>query len=379
MKLTFFVHSAVSDWNHGNAHFVRGLMDALARSGHEVCSWEPRGAWSLENLLRDEGIEPVVRFSRAYPRLEPRSYELQGDLRTEVERAVADSDVVVVHEWTDRTVVERLVEMASGDRFVLLFHDTHHRAVTKPRELRCLPLGHFHGVLAFGRSLAALYREELGARRAWTFHEAADVGRFRPLQRPKDHDVVWIGNWGDEERTTELRDYLLGSARSLPDLEFVTHGVRYPDHALGEMAEAGIQHRGWISSLDVPEALARSRVTLHIPRRIYRRSLVGIPTIRVFETLACGIPLVSTPWSDVEGLFALGDYTMVASPVEMASELRHLVEDEDRAGRQAERGLRTICARHTCDHRALQLLDIVESLGREGGDVRPAAEESVCA
>jgi hypothetical protein len=36
MRFVFFVHSAVSDWNHGNAHFLRGLMSALARRGHDV-------------------------------------------------------------------------------------------------------------------------------------------------------------------------------------------------------------------------------------------------------------------------------------------------------------------------------------------------------
>ena len=45
------------------------------------------------------------------------------------------------------------------------------------------------------------------ARRAWTWHEAADDRLFTP--RPhvaKAADVVWIGNWGDDERTAELED-----------------------------------------------------------------------------------------------------------------------------------------------------------------------------
>ncbi len=42
---------------------------------------------------------------------------------------------------------------------------------------------------------------------------------------------------------------------------------------------------------------------MHIPRRPYVESLPGIPTIRVFEALACGIPLISAPWSDSEALF----------------------------------------------------------------------------
>ena len=44
-------------------------------------------------------------------------------------------------------------------------------------------------------------------------------------------------------------------------------------------------------------------MTVHVPRRPYVDALPGIPTIRVFEALACGIPLVSAPWRDEEGLF----------------------------------------------------------------------------
>jgi spore maturation protein CgeB len=95
-------------------------------------------------------------------------------------------------------------------------------------------------------------------------------------------------------------------------------------------------------------------------------ALAGIPTIRVFEALACGIPLVSAPWSDAEGLFRAGDYAVAATPAEMEATLLRLVRDEDEARRQAERGLETILARHTCDHRADELMDIVESIGAAG-------------
>src|SRR5690606_29485228 len=242
-----------------------------------------------------------------------------------------------------------------------------------------LPLASFDAVLAFGRALARVYDRDFGAQRVRILHEAADVRRFRPLQREKEHDVSWIGNWGDEERTAELRAYWLDSARALPGLRFVAHGVRYPEAALREVAEAGVRFRGWASSLDVPEIFAHGRVTLHVPRRIYPESLPGIPTIRVFEALACGIPLVSAPWPDEEGLFRSGDYRAVGSPAEARDALQALARDEDAAARQAERGLETILARHTCDHRAGELLELVADLGRAGSDVRPHEEEAACA
>jgi spore maturation protein CgeB len=377
MRFVFFIHSAVSDWNHGNAHFLRGLMSSLVRMGHPVASYEPRRAWSLENLLADHGIGPVVEFARAYPEIDVRSYDAEGPgLADEVRAAVADADVVVVHEWNPPRVVNTVAEVARGEGRALIFHDTHHRPWSQPEAIAEFRLSAYDGVLAFGDVLREVYRERFGVERAWTFHEAADVARFRPLEWAKEQDVVWIGNWGDEERTRELRDYWLAAARRFPELRFVAHGVRYPEYALAELKEAGVEFRGWAPSVRVPEVFARSRVTLHVPRRAYVEALRGIPTIRVFEALACGIPLVSAPWLDSEGLFRPGDYVVAETPAEMFAHLHRFATDEEASREQAERGLETLLARHTCDHRAAQLLRILEELGAAGsaGSIRTTAE-----
>ena len=36
MKIALFVHSLRSDWNHGNAHFLRGVASELVHRGHAV-------------------------------------------------------------------------------------------------------------------------------------------------------------------------------------------------------------------------------------------------------------------------------------------------------------------------------------------------------
>lgn len=381
MNFAFFVHSAASDWNHGNAHFLRGLMSALAHAGHRVRSLEPRDGWSLRNLLADHGIAPVARFARAFPEIEVESYALAdrpSELEETLEALIAGMDVVVVHEWNDAAVVNALasIRRRRGD-FILLFHDTHHRPWSQPEAIAPFRLTDYDGVIAFGEVLREVYRRRFGVERAWTMHEAADVRRFHPLAREKTQDVIWIGNWGDEERTQELRDYWLTSARSLDDLRFVAHGVRYPDEALRELGASGVEFRGWLQSLDVPEAFARSRVTLHVPRRAYVQALRGIPTIRIFEALACGIPLVSAPWLDSEGLFRNGDLALATTPEEMRTHLRRLAADPDAAAAQAERGLETIRARHTCDHRAAELLEIVRVLGGAGAAGASGAEREV--
>src|SRR5918999_1106607 len=80
----------------------------------------------------------------------------------------------------------------------------------------------------------------------------------------------------------------------------------------GVMTSAGIRYCGWLPNYKVPEVFARSRVTLHIPRRPYVRELPGIPTIRPFEALACGVPLICSPWRDTEKLFTAGSDFLIA-------------------------------------------------------------------
>jgi spore maturation protein CgeB len=90
------------------------------------------------------------------------------------------------------------------------------------------------------------------------------------------------------------------------------HGVRYPPEGRRALAVAGIDHAGYLPNFRVPRAFAAARLTVHIPRRPYATALPGIPTIRVFEALACGIPLICSPWHDTEHLFAPGEDFLVA-------------------------------------------------------------------
>src|SRR5690606_21975379 len=86
--------------------------------------------------------------------------------------------------------------------------------------------------------------------------------------------------------------------------------------------------------------------------------------IRMFEALACGIPLVSAPWSDSEALFRPGtDFLFARDGDEMSRLLHELLHDPDRSAALAASGLETIRSRHTCRHRVDQLLDVLASVG----------------
>jgi spore maturation protein CgeB len=355
MRIVYFTHSLRSCWNHGNAHFLRGVLSELIARGHDVRVLEPEHAWSLENLTRDHGRAALDAFRSAYPELSSRTYR-----RPEEGAAQAwGADLVIVHEWNDPQLVAAVGRLrARGGRFTLLFHDTHHRAVSAPHEMQAYDVSCYDGVLAFGATLARVYEKWGWGDRVFVWHEAADVRRFHPPAREGEREgIIWIGNWGDGERSAELVDFLLRPAREA-QLALDIYGVRYPDEAKRKLDEFGARYHGWIANAAVPDAFARHLATVHVPRRFYTQVLPGIPTIRVFEALACGIPLVSAPWDDCEHLFRVGDdFLMAANGAEMTRALRTLKQDPALREGLVRHGLETITSRHTCAHRVDELLD----------------------
>ncbi len=363
MRIAAFYHSLISDWNHGNAHFLRGVAAELLARGHEVRIFEPEDAWSVQHLVRDHGPAAIAAFHRAYPTLASERYARPLP-PAELERMLDGVDAVLVHEWNDPALITQLGHhRARGGRYALLFHDTHHRSVSAPDELQQFDLRHYDGVLAFGRAVRDVYLARGWARRAWIWHEAADTRVFGPRPgAPREGDVVWIGNWGDGERSAELREMLIEPIAALR-LRARVHGVRYPDEARRALDEAGIAYGGWLPNFEVPDVLARHAVTVHVPRRPYAEALRGIPTIRVFESLACGVPLISAPWHDDEGLFHPGeDYLIARDGAEMRRHLQMLLAEPALAAALAAHGRATIIERHTCAHRATELLAILGEL-----------------
>ena len=361
MKVVYFTHSLASCWNHGNAHFLRGVLRELMSRGHDAVAYEPAGAWSLQNLLGDHGETGLAAFRMSYPEL--RSMRFGRDF--DPAGACAGADLVIVHEWNEPALVAAVGRARrDGGRFVLLFHDTHHRAVSEPAAIDAFDLSGYDGVLAFGEALAAVYRRWGWGDRAFVWHEAADTALFRPPAEPPGREgLVWIGNWGDGERTAELESFLMAPARAA-GLLLDVYGVRYPEAALGMLGRYGARYRGWLPNARAPQVFARHMATIHVPRRYYAAQLPGIPTIRVFEALACGIPLVSAPWDDAEGLFRPGeDFLVARDGADMTGHLRDLRDDPALRAAVVASGLDRVRARHTCAHRVDELLAVARRLG----------------
>ena len=360
MRFVFFTESLISCWNHGNAHFLRGVIRALREAGHDVRSFEPEHGWSRGNLVADHGTAALDRFAADFPDLADVPTLLTDDLDAMLDGA----DVVVVHEWTKPALVAAIGrKRRQAGRFALLFHDTHHRMASDPGAMAAYDLNGYDAVLAFGESLARMYRGRGWGDRVFVWHEAADTALFHPPAKPLLRSgAVWIGNWGDGERSETLREFLFEPAAAAR-IPLDIHGVRYPEAALEELAARGIRYNGWAANADAPSIFASHLMTVHVPRGFYQTMLPGIPTIRVFEALACGIPLLCAPWEDSEHLFAPGqDYLQAATSDEMTRNMRAVAQDAALRDALTRHGLATIHARHSCAHRARELLDILHRI-----------------
>ena len=146
MRIAYFAQSLVSDWNHGNAHFLRGVAAELLARGHDLDVYESRNGWSRGRLIWEHGDGALAEVRSAFPTLRPRLYDLA---EVEVERLVEGADLVVVHEWNEPWLVREVGRCrARGGGFRLLFHDTHHRSATAPHRMARYELREFDGVLA---------------------------------------------------------------------------------------------------------------------------------------------------------------------------------------------------------------------------------------
>ncbi len=323
--IVYFTHSLRSCWNHGNAHFLRGVLRELSARGHDVVAFEPAAAGACTNLLATTARRRSSAFARPIPELADRVRFAGPRSRRRAGRRRPGDRPRMERAGAGRRASAHCG--ARGARFTLLFHDTHHRAVSDPEaiaRLRPLRLRRRAGVRRdAGRGLSALGlgRARVRLARGGRYAAVPSAGRRRSSARG------WSGSatGATASAPPSCEDFLLRPAPR-PACRSTSTACAIPTEALALLRRYGARYRGWLPNAAAPEVFARHLATVHVPRRFYVDALPGIPTIRVFEALACGIPLVCAPWRDSEGLFPPGeDFLMARDGAEMAPHLMRAV------------------------------------------------------
>jgi spore maturation protein CgeB len=87
------------------------------------------------------------------------------------------------------------------------------------------------------------------------------------------------------------------------------------------------------------------------------------PTIRVLEALACGVPVVTAPWDECEQMFTPEVDLLVAHDGTEVERRMVALRDPEFARFMGVNGYQAVVSRHTCEHRAQELLRICHELG----------------
>ncbi|MBN8864053.1 MAG: glycosyltransferase [Sphingobacteriales bacterium] len=360
MKIAYFCHSVISDWTNENAHFFRGIARALSQMGHEVRFYESINNWSLTKLLRHEGATAIDEFRSYYPDLQLVRYRAgQPDLSS----IVQETDLVIVHDWNDPELLVRLSLLRRQFAFRLMFQDTCHRPLASAGTPAPYDLSGVAGILVFSSVLKSVYRRHWPRIPVLVWHPAADTSVFKPVKAAGyEGEMVWIGNWGSGERGQELFHWLAEPVAKL-GIKATVYGTCFSDSAKRGLAQAGISYGGWVPDFSVPEIFARFLFTVYVPPHTSRNQSETGPGIQPFKAMACGIPLITTDWHDDDSLFTAGyDYLKVRSREELMGYMQRLRKDTALRQMLAGNALSTINKRHTCRHRAVQLIKWVGTL-----------------
>lgn len=353
MKIVIFGLTMSSSWGNGHATLWRGLCRALCKHRHRVVFYE-----------RDVPYYAAARDGFEIPGVDLVLYPDWTSVAAHARMALADADVLIVTSYCpDGIAASELI----GGRPISVFYDLD-TPVTLGRLRRGEPVAYigsrgladFDLVLSYtgGTALDEL-RHRLGARRVAPLYGHVDPEVHYPAG-PLDHyraDLSYLGTYAPD-RQGALAALLVEPARRRPDRRFLIGGAQYPQDFPWSPNIYFVRH---LPPSEHSAFFSSSRLTLNITRRDMAAS-GWCPSGRMFEATACGTAVLSDAWEGLDEFFAPGNEILIAKGTEDAiasidlgdAELRHVAE----AGRA-----RTL-ARHTADHRAADLLSLLEAVPR---------------
>ena len=351
LKLVVFGLTVSSSWGNGHATLWRGLIRALARRGVDVVFFERDASYYAENrdLTGLPGAEVVL-----YPDWET--------IKARAAREARDADAVIVTSYCpDARAASRMAHAGPG---LALFYDLD-TPVTLARleageSVPYLPLeglGGFDLVLSYtgGGALTAL-REQLGARSTAPLYGHADPETHAPAAADPRFtaDLSYIGTYA-ADRQAALEALFIAPARLRPGMRFTLAGATYPSDFPWTDNIWFVRH---LPPADHAGFFAASRLTLNVTRRDMA-ALGWCPSGRLFEAAACGAPVLSDDWEGLDSFFEPGREILLAHDTAEALAALELSDAELAAIGRAAR--ERVLAEHTSDHRAGELLRLLEA------------------
>ena len=350
LRIVIFGLSITSAWGNGHATTYRALVRALAKLGHRVTFYERQQPWYAANRdMPHPDFCAVVLY----------------DSLTTLDRRMGGkvpADLVIVGSYVPEGA--RLSEwVLDRTRALTAFYDID-TPVTLARldrrdcsYLNAALVPEFDLYLSFtGGPILDRLQRSYGARHARALYCSVDAERYSPLDIRPRFDLGYLGTYS-RDRQPKLEELLNEPARRWSDGLFCVAGAQYPDTLEWPRNMERIGHLP-------PHAHGRfyneQRFTLNVTRDDMVASGYA-PSVRLFEAAACGVPVISDEWHGLDSFFTPSEEILIArSRADVLTFLRELAPGDARSigARARER----VLARHTGEHRALELESYVMEL-----------------
>jgi spore maturation protein CgeB len=354
MRIAFFGSSLVSSYWNGAATYYRGLVKQLAQLGHDVSFYEPD---AFERQLHRDMSDPPWANVVVYPAT------AEGWQQT-WSQALCDADVMIKASGVgvfDEELEQALA--AAPPRVLRIYWD-----VDAPATLEAIaadPQHHLRetiprcdAVFTYGGGAPVVTRyASFGARGCVPIYNALDPEtHFPAAYNPKfSCDLGFLGN-RLPDREARVEEFLLGTARLLPDRSFVLGGSGWDDKVM----PPNVRCVGHIGTAEHNAFFASGLTTLNINRDSMARTGFSPPT-RVFEAAGAEACLITDCWEGIEQFLEPGREVLVASNAQDVVEILKSVTPGD-ARKIAKAGRCRILAHHTYAQRAIEVDRLLRGL-----------------
>ncbi len=355
LDIVFLGLSITSSWGNGHASTYRGLVRELAARGHRVRFLERDRPWYAANrdLPHPPGAETHV-------------YSSLDELFIDHGSAVRGAHAVIVGSYVlDGVAVgEWVTETATG---VTAFYD-----IDTPVTLAKLRSGdaqylsselvrRYDLYLSFtgGPTLEVIERE-FASPYARPLYCSVDPAQYHPENAAERWALGYLGTYSDD-RQPAVERLLIEPARTCGMLRFAVAGPQYPEAIAWPSNVERIEH---LPPSDHSRFYNSQRFTLNVTRAAMVEAGYS-PSVRLFESAACGTPAITDFWPGLDAFFAIDEEIVVAHDArDVVKALRGMrAGDAEQIGQRArERVLRS----HTAAHRAAELETyLVDLLGAD--------------
>lgn len=354
MRISFYGSSLLSAYWNGAATYYRGILKALGRAGHRITFYEPDayGRQQHRDMEPPDWAEVVVYAATDKGVVQALEAGRGADL-------VVKANGVGVYD----ALLEQAVAAMTSERTATAFWD-----VDAPATLEAIAEGRndalkrlvprFSTVLTYGGGPEVVRGyKALGARDCVPIYNALDPDTHHPVPCEERFacELAFLGN-RLPDREARVEEFFLKPAARLPERRFLIGGNGWHDKPM----PANVRDLGHVYTADHNALNCSAMAVLNINRDSMARVGFSPPT-RIFEAAGAGACILSDHWVGMEQFLDPGREILLARDGdEVAALLDGLDEHRARAIGAAAR--RRVLAEHTYQHRAVQLLAVLDGL-----------------